>query len=93
MLWHVGAAEKDETLRSWPCAPLQLQGGVMFFRRSAAVERFFDRWREEWLKHGDQDQAALLRALTRTRLRIWLLGRPWNGGAVVGHLFGRAQRR
>jgi hypothetical protein len=93
MLWHVGKADKALTLGCWPCWPLQLQGGVMFFRRSKAVERFFKAWREEWLVYEDQDQGALLRALARARLKVWLLGRPWNGGAVVGHLFGRAKRR
>lgn len=92
MLWHVGQAEKMATLASWPCRPLQLQGGVMFFRRSKAVETFFERWREEWMRYEGQDQAALLRALIRTRLKIWLLGWPWSNGAVVGHLFGRAKR-
>jgi hypothetical protein len=93
MLWHVGDEEKRETIECWPCRPLQLQGGVFFFRRSKAVSRFFRRWREEWHRWEDQDQGALLRAYRAAGVKVWLLGRPWNGGSVVNHLFGMAQER
>ena len=92
MLWHVGEDERAATLFAWPCTPLQLQGGVIFFRRSPAVRSFFNVWREEWSIYREQDQGALLRAILKDQPKIWLLGRPWNGGAVIGHLFGRAKR-
>jgi len=72
---------------------LSLQGGVFFFRKSPQAHAFFESWRQEWGRFGDQDQGAMLRAMALSPLRVWLLGRPWNGGAVIGHLFGRAARR
>jgi len=92
MLWHVGMEDKATTLDAWPCEPLQLQGGVFYFRKSAATATLFQIWREQWLMYEDQDQGALLRALAFSPVRVWLLGRPWNGGALVSHLFGRAKR-
>jgi len=92
MLWHVGADDKAATLDAWPCEPLQLQGGVIFFRRTERVLAFFEVWREEWKRFENQDQGAVLRALAKCPMKVWMLGRPWNGGAMVGHLFGRAKR-
>ncbi len=83
--------EKDQTLleigNQWP---LQLQAGVMFFERLRCA-KLFEYWREEWRRWAIQDQAALLRALARCPVRVWLLGRTWNGGQLVEHLFGRAR--
>lgn len=93
LLWHVGPEDKRITLEAWPCEPLQVQGGVFFFRQCELVSRLFEAWRWEWLKFKDQDQGALLRALARCPVRAWLLGRPWNGGSLVDHRFGRAKRR
>ena len=72
---------------------LALQGGAMWFHKSERVHRFFEIWREEWLRFRDRDQGALLRALERRPVRMWLLGRPFNGGAVVAHHFGQAAGR
>ena len=92
-LWHVSDAERSETEFMLGCRPVQLQAGLMFVRRCAAVQRLFAAWREEWMKWRDQDQAALLRALMRAPVRTWLLGAPWNGGALVEHRCGQARRR
>lgn len=82
------AQEKMTTLEEignpWP---LQLQCGLMYFNRERCT-RFFGAWRDEWKKYQDQDQAAFLRALNREPIRIWLLGRPFNGGELVEHRFG-----
>lgn len=78
-----------ETLRN--PEPLQLQAGVMFVRRSETTMTFFQNWRAEWRRFGSQDQAALLRALDKTPIRICLLGRNYNGGDLVAHHFGRAR--
>lgn len=88
-LWHLSGEERALTL-SEIVEPLQLQAGVMFInrRRCAAL---FAAWRDEWQRFGDQDQGALLRALKREPVRVYLLGRDWNGGAVIEHLFGRAR--
>ena len=70
--------------------PLQLQGGVFFFAKNERTYKLFQAWREEWERFEDQDQAALLRALDRAPVRVWLLSQMFNGGELVEHLFGRA---
>lgn len=81
--------EKEQTLRELGnIRPLQLQAGVMFFHRERCTALFAE-WRRQWQRWQDQDQAALLRALAVEPVRVWLLGRCWNGGELVEHLFGR----
>ncbi len=87
-LWHVGEAERNVTAREIGLGGVQLQAGMIGFRKSDAVTRLFSAWRDEWERWQGQDQAALLRALYREPVRVWLLGRPWNGGAVIEHRFG-----
>lgn len=88
---HVSGEERLQTVIDiGNPAPLQLQGGVMAFNR-VRCQRFFQAWREEWQRWKDQDQAALLRALYREPLKVWLIGRPWNGGEIIKHLFGMAR--
>ena len=60
----------------------------MWIARNERTMAFWDAWHEEWLRFGDEDQAAFLRALNRVPLKIWLLGYPWNGGAIIEHRFG-----
>lgn len=88
VLKHIDNGEREATLAeiSNPF-PLQLQCGVMFFNR-LRCKKFFERWRFEW--RGKKDQAAFLRTLDECPIKIALLGRPWNGGSVIEHLFGRA---
>ena len=73
---------------SWP---LVLNTGVMWFRRTPRTVRLWQIWHEEWQRFQEYDQGALLRALNRCPLALWLLGRPFNAGSVVEHLFGRAR--
>jgi len=82
--------ERDVTLAElgWP---LMLNTGVMWFRRTPRTTRLWQTWRVEWLRFQEHDQGALLRALERAPVALWLLGRPFNGGEVVEHLFGRAR--
>ena len=91
-LWHCGEDDREATLAAWGWRPLALQAGAMFLDRNERTQRLFGAWREEWQRFEGQDQGALLRALRRAPARVWLLGRPWNGGAVVGHRFGVARR-
>jgi hypothetical protein len=91
-LWHLESDERILTFRELGRVPLQLQAGVFFFRRSEAVKCFFSVWRSEWERFRGQDQGAFLRALERAPLRIWLLGRPWNGGAIIAHRYGEVTR-
>ena len=92
LLHHVSEAEREVTLSELGTSDVvQLQGGVFWFRRNERTLALFEAWREEWLRWKGQDQGALLRALNRAPVRLWLLGRPFNGGAVVGHRFGMAR--
>jgi len=73
--------------------PLQLQLGVFYFNRETCKE-FFENWRKEWQRYKTQDQGAFLRALYKSPIKLWLLGRqyntPYRKNAIVEHLFGRA---
>lgn len=86
-LWHVEDEEFKVTKEELGVC-LQLQGGLFFVQRNEATAAFFSAWRREWEKYRKVDQGALLRALHSSPVKVWLLGRPWNGGVVVGHRFG-----
>jgi len=89
LLWHVGEADRAATLAAVGTRePLQLQAGVFFVARNDRTRALFAAWRAEWARFRDQDQGALLRALARVPVKLWLLGRPFNGGPVVSHHFG-----
>lgn len=90
-MWHVGDEERAATTAACGYLPLALQGGVLFVARNTRTLALWAAWHAEWLRWQDQDQAALLRALARVPVRMWLLGRPFNGGAVVNHRFGQAR--
>lgn len=91
LMHHVSEAERRATYEAVANPlPLALQAGVFFFNKKRTA-RLFELWREEWSIWKDQDQGALLRALARCPLRLCLLGRDWNGGELVEHLFGRAR--
>ena len=94
-LHHVSETEREATFGEL-CngQPLQLQGGVMGFRKSIAITELFSVWCDEWQRWHDQDQGALLRALdaVKNKPRVWLLSNEFNGGAIVAHHFGRARR-
>lgn len=92
-LWHCSEADREAAMEPYWMRPLALQAGVMFVRRCKETDALFEAWREEWQVFRDQDQGALLRAMARVPVRIWLLGRDWNGGAIIGHKFGMARRR
>lgn len=87
--WHIDAEEKAYTDALLGVAGvLQWQCGVMFFRHSVAVNTLFTKWRGEWERFGDQDQAAFCRALRQNPVKIWPLGRPFNGGEIIRHYHG-----
>jgi hypothetical protein len=92
VLTGVGVAEVAET-----CAaignyePLRLQGTCIYFRKSAAVHRFFAVWREEWSRNRGPDRAAMLRALKRAPIRVWFFGESYVNGSVVAHHRGTAR--
>lgn len=88
-LWHLSETEQAVTLAETG-QPLMVNSGVMFFRKCERIAAFFRAWREEWLRFRHRDQGALLRALERSPVKMWLLGHPFNGGSVVAHHFGQA---
>lgn len=87
-LWHVSEQEREATFEALGFTPVQLQAGVMAFRKCEAINALFEAWRAEW--RGEQDQAALLRALYRVPVRTWLMSSHMSD-ALVLHLFGRAK--
>lgn len=91
-LWHLQPEDRELTYESCGHVPVQLQGGVFAFAVNEDVKRFFQAWHEEWSIYSGQDQGALLRALHRVPLKVWLVGPPlsWSGG-VIRHLFGEAR--
>ena len=90
-MWHLQDSEAETTLKDLGYLPLALQCGVMFISRNERTLAFWRTWHEEWMRFMDEDQGAFLRALKRVPLKIWLLGRPFNGGVVIDHRFGMAR--
>jgi len=85
-LWKVSAEERIYTAEHLlPMA--SLQGGMFWFGRNKQTERFFAAWHEEWLRFKGQDQAALLRALNREPLAVWLVSQE----RFIDHLWGHAR--
>ncbi|MCK6580354.1 MAG: hypothetical protein L6Q98_19850 [Anaerolineae bacterium] len=85
LLRHVTTPEREETLREVGFGGVQWQAGAFAFRHSPAARALFAAWREEWTRWRGADQGALMRALRRTPVRLWALGRDFNGGNIVGH--------
>ena len=88
-LRHLTDEERNITMAE-TMKPLQINTGVIWFRKTPRVKALFAEWRQQWGRFRDKDQGAFLRALHKCPVSLWLLGRPFNAGAVVGHLFGRA---
>jgi len=57
---------------------LQLQGGVFSFRRNERTATLFHAWHDEWQRWGKRDQGALLRAMYKHPVKLYLLGIEWN---------------
>jgi len=86
--WHISLEEVDYTLDGLGYLPLQLQCGVLGVARNERTVKFWDAWHFEWMRYHEEDQAAFLRALDQVPLKVWIMGRPWNGGAAIEHRFG-----
>jgi len=89
---HVNEKERHTTFEEVGQNLIALQGGVIYFRKCEAVSNLFAAWREEWGRFADQDQAALIRALVRCPVRLFLLGRAYNGGGIIRHFYTYARR-
>jgi hypothetical protein len=70
---------------------LGLQCGVMAWQKNDATDALFAAWRTHWNVHRRHDQGAFLMALDDAPVLLWLVGRPFNGGAVIDHHFGKAR--
>ncbi|MGD8501655.1 MAG: hypothetical protein PVJ86_13470 [Phycisphaerales bacterium] len=84
---HLSGEEQAVTLDEIG-TPLQLNTGVMWFVKNRRTKRLWVMWRKEWLRFKDKDQGALHRALVKAPVRVWLMGRAYNGGRIVAHRFG-----
>lgn len=91
IFWHISEEEREATYRELGRNLLQLQGGMMFFCKNERTAALFQAWQEEWERWQGQDQAALLRALYRTPVKLWLLSNVWNGGSLIEHRYGAAR--
>lgn len=87
--------EREATLWELPLDALTLNTGVMWFRKTTRVRRFFAEWRRQWARWQDVDQGAFARALEARPMALFLLGWPYNDatGAIVAHRFGMAAQR
>lgn len=88
VFWHVNMFERQSTLEEIGVLPLQLQCGVMAVNKNERTRQLFDAWHNEWNRYSGEDQAAFIRALYKTPVKVWLMGFPWNGGAAIGHNWG-----
>lgn len=57
---------------------LQYNGGVFAFRRCERVKKFFESWVTEWQRWRKRDQGALLRALYKNPVKLYVLPNHWN---------------
>ena len=57
---------------------MQYNGGMLAYRRTKNTRRFFELWNEEYQKWLGRDQGALIRALHRQPMRIFVLMNQWN---------------
>ena len=80
--------------------------GLFFFRKNAKVRTLFGLWEEEWKKWEQWDeQLALMRAVNRSEVRVFVLGETWNhphrgatvtedpGATLILHEYGKGAAR
>lgn len=93
LLTHSTAEDRAMTVEAVGPEPLQLQAGVMWVAKNARTAALFAAWRDEWARLRGKDQGALLRALERCPVKLWILGFDWNSrdGSIIQHLFWRAR--
>ncbi len=57
---------------------IQVNGGVLAFRRCKNAEKVMNGWHKEWQIHGKRDQLALDRILFKQPIKMLLLGVEFN---------------
>lgn len=90
--WHITEDEREFTLNEIGMRPIQFQAGAFSFKKSPKIRAFFAEWRRQWTIYQGHDQAALTRALRAKQIRLSVLGRAFNNGAVIKHDFGAIGR-
>ena len=71
-----------------------IQGGVFAFRKTPCVQAFFRHWRGYFEQgDGEHEQDAMQKAWHVQPMRAALIGREWNGGAIVAHHYAQARRK
>lgn len=85
VMQHISAPERSATLNEVGDLLPQLQAGAFAWNHTPAMGRLFAAWRDEWSRWQGADQGALMRALARSPVKLWLLGRDFNGGTVIKH--------
>jgi len=96
--WEINLIERDATMKELNAddKTFFLNSGVLFFRKSAAVEAAMGRWHDEWLRWQQWDeQLAFMRGfLKTTEVKLKMLEPQWNfphriKGIVIFHNYGR----
>jgi hypothetical protein len=57
---------------------LHYNTGALFFRKSKTALDFYKLWHAEWERWHYRDQAAFLRALHKSKVKLWTLAPQWN---------------
>lgn len=101
--WEINIQERDATVVEIGGDDSQkfINSGVMFFRKSPAVEKLFCDWHTEWLRFQEWDeQLALTRAIhSNPDVRVLRLPVQWNAphlhqkDIVIYHPYGRGNIR
>lgn len=76
---HIPAEDVQATMQTLGTGDYpHLNTGMLFFRKCWEVNKFYDAWYQEWQKFHYRDQAAFVRALHQSDVKLWVLPWQWN---------------
>jgi len=88
--------DREKTFTELGCRDiLGLQAGVMWFHNTTPIRDLFNEWAVQWNTFKEKDQSALIRALHKVPVKVWILGNDFNDsgpGHLIEHHFGSAAR-
>lgn len=107
--WHHDMEEREKTIEEFGGIghfPF-INSGVFFWKKNERTQALFENWAREWLRFQQWDeQAALLRAINKTLVKVLVLSESWNfpirdapmrrrgdQSPVILHLYGRGRAR